>query len=123
MQPKKTVCTKLERNPRWWNSTVSFTIERDRQSVDCKFLLHADYVDKRKNVAMYTTSRVFEVALRGCSEDAKDDYSRIRTATRSNCCFLCLFIRQVGRLVKQGNSPERSCRPNAPHIQVLVLHS
>ena len=29
----------------------------------------------------------FEVALRGCSRDANDDYSRIHTATRSNCSF------------------------------------
>ena len=42
----------------------------------------------------------FEVALRGCSRDANDDHSRIRTATRSNCSFLCIFIRQVARLVQ-----------------------
>ena len=50
-----------------------------------------------------------------------DDYSRIRTATRSNCSFLCLFIRQVARFVKQGNSSHRSCRPNASNIQILRL--
>ena len=65
----------------------------------------------------------FEVALRGCSRDANDDYSRVHTATRSECSFLCIFIRQFARLVKQGNSSQRSCRPNAPHIQILVLHS
>ena len=53
--------------------------------------------------------------------NAKNDYSRFRTATRSNCSFLCLFTRQIARLGKQANSSQRSCRPNAPHIQVLVL--
>ena len=65
----------------------------------------------------------FEMALRGCSVDANDDYSRVCTATRSDCSFLCVFIRQVARLTKQSNSSQRSCRPNVPHIQVLVLHS
>ena len=60
---------------------------------------------------------------RGCSVNAKNDYSRIRTTTRSNCGFLCLFIRQVARFVKQGNSSQRSCRSNASHIQILRLRS
>ena len=58
---------------------------------------------------------------RGSSGDANYDYSRIHTTTRSNCSLLCIFIRQVGRLVEEGNSSQSSCRPNAPHIQVLVL--
>ena len=62
----------------------------------------------------------FEVALRSFSRDDRDDHSRIHTATRSNCSFLCILIRQVARLVKQGNSSRRSCRPNAPHIQVFL---
>ena len=37
----------------------------------------------------------FQMTFRGCSGNAKNGYSRIRTATRSNCGFLCLFIRQV----------------------------
>ena len=53
----------------------------------------------------------FEVALRGCSRDAKDDYSRVHTATRSDCSFLCIFIRQLARLVKQGNSPQKVVSP------------
>ena len=53
----------------------------------------------------------FEMTFRGCLRNAKNDYSRIRTATRSNCSFLCLFIRQVARLVFQGN------------IQILRLRS
>ena len=65
----------------------------------------------------------FQMTFRGCSVNAKNDDSRIRTATRSNCSFLCLFIRQVARLVKQGNSSQRSCRPNASHIQILKLRS
>ena len=65
----------------------------------------------------------FEVALRGCSRDANDDDSRVHAATRCDCSFLCFIIRQVARLVKQGNSSQRSCRTNAPHIQVFVLHS
>ena len=60
----------------------------------------------------------FEVALRGCSRDTNDKFSRVHTATRSDCSFMCIFIRQVARLVKQGNSSQRSCRPNAPHIQI-----
>ena len=55
--------------------------------------------------------------------NAKNDYSRIRTATRSNCGFLCLFIRQVARFVKLGNSSQRSCRSNASNIQILRLRS
>ena len=65
----------------------------------------------------------FRMTFRGCSENAKNDYSRIRTATRSNCTFLCLFIRQVARHVKQSNSSRISYLPNAPHIHVFVLHS
>ena len=45
--------------------------------------------------------------------NAKNDYSRVCTATRSDCSFLCIFIRQVARLVKQSNSSQGSCRPNA----------
>ena len=62
------------------------------------------------------------MALRSCSRDANDDVSRVCTATRSDCSFLCIIIRQVARLVKQGNSSQRSGRPNVLHILVFVLH-
>ena len=65
----------------------------------------------------------FHVIFRGCSGDANDDYSRVHTATRSDCSFLCIIIRQIARLVNRSNSSQKSCRPNAPHIQILVLHS
>ena len=51
------------------------------------------------------------------------DDSRVCTATRSDCSFLCIIIHQIARFVKQSNSSQRSCRPNAPHIRVFVLHS
>ena len=65
----------------------------------------------------------FEMALRGCSRDANDDYSRVCTATRSDCIFLCISIRQVARLVKQGNSSQKVVSSTVPLIQILVLHS
>ena len=63
------------------------------------------------------------MALRGCSRDANDDYSRVCTATRSDCIFLCISIRQVARLVKQGNSSQKVVSSTVPLIQILVLHS
>ena len=46
----------------------------------------------------------------------------ILCVTHSNCDFLCIFISQVARLVKQGNSFQRSCCVNASHIQFHVLY-
>ena len=46
----------------------------------------------------------FQLTFRGCSGGAKNDHSRIRTATRSNCGFLCLFIRQVARRFSHPDS-------------------
>ena len=65
----------------------------------------------------------FKVTLRSCSRDANDDDSRVCTATRSDCSFLCIIIRQIARCVTQSNSSQRSGRPNAPRIRVFVLHS
>ena len=42
--------------------------------------------------AMYTTSRRIRS---GSSRSANNDYSRILTSTRSNCCFQCIFISQI----------------------------
>ena len=68
---------------------------------------------------MYTTSCRIRNGSSRLFEESNDDYSRIHTATRSNCSFLCIFIRQVARLVKQGNSSQGSCRPNTPHVRNL----
>ena len=65
----------------------------------------------------------FQMTFRDCSRGTNDDYSIVCTVTRSDCSFLCIITRQIARLVKQGNSSQRSCRPNAPHIQVFMLHS
>ena len=89
--------------------------ERQKLSLGkCVLGICQDHDVKSTSIVLPCTQRhaEFEVALRCCSGDANDDYSKIHTATRSNCSFLCIFVRQVARLVKQGNSSQRSCRPN-----------
>ena len=60
----------------------------------------------------------FEVALRRCSRDANDDYSRVHTATRSDC-KIPVHLHPSSRTSRQTRM---SCRPNVPHIQILVVH-
>ena len=62
-----------------------------------------------------------KAALRGCLVDAHNENFRIRAGTRSDCGFLCICVGQVALLVNQGNSSQRSCRLNAPQIQIFAL--
>ena len=59
------------------------------------------------------------MALRSCSRNANDDDSRVHTAARSDCSFLCDIIRQAARLVKTRQllakvvSLQRSSHPDS----------
>ena len=79
-----------------------------------------DYDVKGTSFVLPGTQRQaeFEVALRCCSRDANDDDSRIHTATRSDCSFLCIIIRsrtsrQTRQLLAKVVSFQHSSHPDS----------